>query len=123
MTRIERDEEREQRIRNRATVDAYTPEEQVMGWYCYLEDKIRFRFNARCTEEKTVSPLQEGETVRVLEMVPANDVSGGMFVTVEWSGREMGVPLEQLEPVDVDSDSEEAIRDWHYWKARGHQLP
>jgi hypothetical protein len=56
-------------------------------------------------------------------MVPENEVSGGMFVTVEWEGREMGVPLEQLEPIDADNASEEAIRDWHYWKARGHQLP
>lgn len=123
MTRVEKDEDREQRIRNQAIVDAYTPEEQVIGWHTYLGDKIQFPFEAYCTEEMTVSPLVEGDTVHVSGMVPANEVSGGMFVTVNWNDREFGVPLEQLETKDIDQESEEAIRDWHYWKDRGHQLP
>lgn len=123
MTRVERDEDRAQRIRNRVIVDAYTPEEQVIGWHTYLGDKIRFPFEAECIEEMTVSPLVEDENVHVSGMVPENEISGGMFVSVDWKGREFGVPLEQLEPIGVDSESEEAIRDWHYWKGRGHQLP
>lgn len=123
MPNVDKNEAREERIRNRVIVDAYTPEEQVIGWHTYLGDKIRFPFQATCIEEITTSPLKEDEKVLVSGMVPENEVSGGMFVTVEWEGREMGVPLEQLEPIDADKASEEAIRDWHYWKARGHQLP
>ncbi len=33
MTRIERDEERENRIEDEVIVDAYDAEEQAMGWY------------------------------------------------------------------------------------------
>jgi hypothetical protein len=52
---------REERIDNEAIVDAYGPEEQALGWYYYLQDKIRFSFQARCTVTKTVSPLLKGE--------------------------------------------------------------
>jgi Calcium binding len=37
MKRPSRDEEREQRITMEIVVDAYTPEEQAMGWYYSLE--------------------------------------------------------------------------------------
>ena len=44
MKRPKRDAAREDRIHNEAIVDANGPEEQVMGWHCYLDDKIRFPF-------------------------------------------------------------------------------
>ncbi len=53
---IDRDEEREDRIESEAIVDAYGPEEQAWGWYCYLDDKITFPFTAHCVEERRVSP-------------------------------------------------------------------
>ena len=56
---------REDRIHNEAIVDANGPEEQVMGWYSYLEDKIRFPFQAQCIAAKVVSPLRKGEIVEV----------------------------------------------------------
>ena len=65
MAKTKRDPVREERIRNEAVVDAYGPEEQAMGWYYYLENKIRFPFQARCTVTKAVSPLRKGETVEV----------------------------------------------------------
>jgi hypothetical protein len=39
MTKHKRDAVREERI-HEIVVDAYGPEEQAMGWYRYLEDKI-----------------------------------------------------------------------------------
>lgn len=41
-----------------------------------------------------------------------------MHVTVEWMDRELGVPLEQLEPLGVSDETEQAITDWHYWLNR-----
>ncbi len=32
--------------------------------------------------------------------------------------REVGVPLEQLEPIDASSDTKRAIKHWHYWLDR-----
>jgi len=62
----ERDEEREERIEMEIIVDAYTRDEQAMGWHIYLEETMDFPFDARCIEEQEASPLEEGETVRVV---------------------------------------------------------
>jgi len=34
--------QREHRITDEIIVDAYGPEEQAMGWYCYLDGKLGF---------------------------------------------------------------------------------
>ena len=41
MKRPNRDPDREDRIHNEVIADANGPEEQVMGWHCYLDDNIR----------------------------------------------------------------------------------
>jgi hypothetical protein len=41
-----------------------------------------------------------------------------MFVTVKWMDRELGVPLEQLEPIEANNNTEQAIEDWNYWLDR-----
>lgn len=118
MTRTDRDEEREERIKTRITVDTYSPEEAAMGWYAYLGDFLDFPFEARCVQQREESPLREGETVRVVGMSSTEPTLSQMFVTVEWMDRELGVPLEQLEPVDPNDDTEQATEDWHYWLER-----
>lgn len=42
MTYQQEDEEREEQISMEIIVDSYGPEEQVMGWYCYLERTLLF---------------------------------------------------------------------------------
>jgi Calcium binding len=66
MKRAKKDPIREDRIQNEVIVDAYGPEEQAMGWFYYLDDKIRFPFQAKCIVAKIVSPLLKGETVEVV---------------------------------------------------------
>ena len=61
MTARDSDEEREERIKMEIIVDAYTPEEQAMGWHIYLEETMGFPFEARCIEEKDISPLRKIE--------------------------------------------------------------
>ena len=61
---------REERIDYEIVVDAYSPEERAMGWYYYLEDKLRFPFHAKCPVSQVVSPLKKGETVEVLRLAP-----------------------------------------------------
>jgi len=122
MKEIDRDEERENRIESEAVVDAYGPEEQALGWYYYIEDKITFPFTASCIEERRISPLKKGEQVTVTSMAPEDDCMHEMFVEIEWQDRSLGVPLAQLEPLKVDASTLEAIADWHYWIKRGYQL-
>jgi hypothetical protein len=120
MKRPNRDPIREDRIHNEAIVDANGPEEQVMGWYYYLDDKIRFPFQAKCIAAKIVSPLRKGETVDVQGMAPEDACSADMLVLIRWQSRTMAVPLSQLTPVDHDESTAEAIADWHYWVAQGY---
>jgi len=120
MAKRKRDPLREDRIHNEAIIDANGPEEQVMGWYYYLDDKIRFPFQARCIAPKVVSPLRKGETVEVQRMAPEDACSHDMLVLIRWHDRTMAVPLSQLVAVDPDDASAEAIGDWHYWVAQGY---
>jgi len=121
MKKPRRDPIREDRIENEAIVDA-RPEEQAMGWYYYLENKIGFPFQAKCIAAKVVSPLRKGETVEVIRMAPEDNCEHDMFVLVRWQGRKMAVPLSQLSAIDPDESTEEAIADWHYWIAQGYIL-
>jgi hypothetical protein len=68
--------------------------------------------------EREESPLKEGETVRVVGMSSTEPTLSQQYLTVEWMDRELGVPLEQLEPIDVTDETKQAIEDWHYWLER-----
>jgi hypothetical protein len=120
MAKPKRDPVREVRIQNEVVVDTYGPEEQAMGWYYYLEDKIRFPFRARCIVSKVVSPLGKGETVEVRRMAPEEACLNDMLVLIRWQGRDMAVPLSQLTALDANKSTAEAIGDWLYWVAQGY---
>ena len=105
-----------------AVVDAYNSEERAMGWYYYLEEKLKVPFKARCKAERQISPLRVGEDVDVLGMAPEEECDSEIFVRVRWCGRGLAVPLSQLKPLGVDATTLEAVGDWHYWVARGYEF-
>ena len=113
---------REERIHNEVIVDAYGPEEQVLGWYYYLENKIQFPFSARCMAAKAVSPLRKGETADVRGLAPEDSCAHDMLVLIHWHGRNVAVPLSQLSAIDADESTIEAIGDWRYWLAQGYSF-
>ena len=121
MKKSRKDPVREDRIHNEAIVDA-GPEEQGLSWYYYLENKIRFPFQAKCLAAKVVSPLRKGDIVEVVRMAPDDACAHDMLVLVRWQGRKMADPLAQLTAVDPDKSTAEAIGDWHYWVAQGYCL-
>jgi Calcium binding len=120
MAKPKRDPVREARIHEEIIVDAYGPEEQAMGWYYYLEDKIHFPFQAKCIGSNVISPLQRGESVEVRGLAPEDTCSGDMLVQIRWQGRTVAVPLSQLTAIDPDEATREAIKDWHYWVDQGY---
>jgi hypothetical protein len=93
MPKLKRDQMREDRIHNEAIVDAYGPEEQALGWYYYLENKIRFPFQAECHRTQAVSPLRKGARVEVRRLAPEDTCTADMLVQIHWHGRKMAVPL------------------------------
>ena len=122
MARNARDEEREERINMEIIVDAYGPEEQAAGWYNYLDDTLQIPFSARCIAPRVISPLEPGDEVEVEGMAPAEECEHEMFVLIPWRPHQLAIPLMQLEGIDVDEETQQAIEDWHYWVNRGYKL-
>jgi hypothetical protein len=122
MSRVRENKAREHRIEMEAVVDAYNSEERAMGWYYYLEGRLKVPFKARCKSKRAVSPLRIREEVNVLGMAPEKECESEMFVRVRWRGRSLAVPLSQLEPLAADAETKEAVADWHYWLGRGYEF-
>jgi hypothetical protein len=104
-------------------VDAYGPEEQAMGWYSYLEEKLQFPFTAVCHVKRAISPLQVKDEVEVIEMAPQEECEKEMFVTIRWERDGLAVPLSQLTPIKATAkQTKEAVEDWQYWVQMGYQF-
>ncbi len=117
---VKQNKQREERITMEIVVDAYDEMERAMGWYCYLEEKLHFPFEARCIEGRPISPLDEGDEVKVVGMPPSDECEHEMFVAVRWRRRELAVPLSQLEVSKADDETKQAVDDWHYWVSQGY---
>ena len=122
MQKIEEDPVRKKRIEQEIIVDAYDESERAMGWYYYLEDKMNFPFKVRCVAVRSISPLEKDQEFQVVGMASEEECEKEMFVQIAWEKRKLAVPLAQLEPVGSDSETLEAIEDWHYWVCRGYQF-
>jgi hypothetical protein len=116
------DEIREQRIDMEAIVDAYGSSERAMGWYYYIDRKMKVPFKARCRVARPISVLKVKEEVEVLGMAPEEECETEMFVWVGRAGERIAVPLAQLRPLSKDQETQEAIDDWLYWMDRGYEL-
>jgi hypothetical protein len=102
-------------------MDCYNESERFSGWYCYLEEKLKFPFSALCIATSPASPLKRREQVEVIGMLDdERDEPGEIFVRIRWRGRKMGVHLAQLEAVHLGHECAQAIADWHYWCSRGY---
>jgi hypothetical protein len=119
--RPHRSSRREARIEEEIVVDAYTSDERAIGWYYYLEGKLRFPFTASCIKRRATSPFKISESLTVTGLAPEDDCMSEIIVITEYHGRALGIPLAQLRPRKVDAATEEAIEDWHYWVAMGYR--
>ncbi len=45
-----------------------------------------------------------------------------MFDAIQWGKRTLAIPLAQLEGVEEDKQTKEAIGDWHYWIEKGYEF-
>ena len=102
-------------------MDAHDTDEQAMGWYYYLEEHLRFPFRAKCIVQRAISPLRKGQEVAVVGLAFADECGSEMFISVTWEERTLAVPLTQLEPIQADKVTPQAVEDWHYWVEQGYQ--
>jgi hypothetical protein len=126
MTSIEPDENREHRIQTEIIVDADDKEERAMGWYYYLDDTLNFPFMAKWKKKGRKSSSVEEKVVEVIGMAPDDDCLKDMFVDVAYiNGKEDDIhsaKLSDIEAIDADSETEEALADWRYWLGRGYKF-
>lgn len=126
MATVERDETRENRIVEEIVVDAEDKEERAMGWYYYLDDSLNFPFMAKWKRKSRKTGTVEEKLVEVLGMCPEDDCLKDMYLDIALlNGKEDDVysaKLSDLEAIDVDEDTEQAIADWMYWLARGYKF-
>jgi hypothetical protein len=123
MKKPTKNKQREERIIMEIVVDAYGPEEQAMGWYYYLEEKLHFPFSAKCIAERAVSPLRKGDEIEIVGMAPEDECRHEMFVKTRWDRRTLAIPLAQIQPIAATSaDTKEAIADWQYWLGQGYEF-
>jgi Calcium binding len=114
--------ERERRILQEIVADAHDDDERAMGWFGYLEERLRFPFTARCILKRAISPLRVGDEVEVISVAPDEECQREVFVMIHWERNGLGVPLSQLKPVAADEETVRAVADWHYWTARGYRF-
>jgi hypothetical protein len=57
--------------------------------------------------------------VEVRQLAPEDAYAHDMFVMIRWQNRSIAVPLSQLDVIDLDESTAEAIGDWHYWLTQG----
>ena len=121
MKRIPEQPDRENRITFEIVVDAYDTAERAMGWYYYLQDNLQVPFKATCRSARSTSPLEVGVEVEVVGLASEDDCMSEMFVLVKYAKSRLAVPLEQLACHALDEQTCQAVADWHYWVARGHE--
>lgn len=117
-----KDEAREERLLMEIVVDAYGEDERALGWYYYLQENLGVPFLARCVEEREVSPLSAGDEVEVVGMPPERECRREMFVSIRWGKRTLAVPLAQLDVIEADDQTREAVEDWQYWVGMGYEF-
>lgn len=126
MTRIQKDESREERITYEIIVDAYDEHEVAMGWYYYLNDNINYPFAAKWIRKvKKTGKIQEKE-VKVLGMASEDECLRDMYVEVVDVGESEDnvhtVRLSDIEAIDPDEKNQQALGDWQYWIEQGYQF-
>lgn len=70
----------------------------------------------------STSPLKVGEEVEVIGMAPVEECEHDMFVEMDRDDEGLAIPLSQLEVVDADDETREAVEDWIYWTKKGYQF-
>lgn len=126
MASVERDETREHRIETEIIVDAEDKEDRAMGWYYYLDDMLEFPFMGKWKKKSRKTSTIEEKPVEVLGMAPEDDCLRDMYVDVAYIGAKEDdihtAKLSDIEPIDVDEETQEAIADWLYWLGRGYKF-
>ena len=73
-------------------------------------------------EEGTLTKwmVKEGDEVQVSGLAQESKCLREIYVEAEWDGKDITVPLVQLQGIEADGQTQQAVDDWHYWVGRGY---
>ena len=118
--------ERRHRIDYEIIVDCYDEYEQAMGWIIYLKENLKTPFKARYVENPQIPDVQPGKIIEVIELVNQEDDEElehfEAMVEIREGNNVCEIPLSEVEAIDTDQDTKQAVEDWHYWMGRGYQF-
>ena len=109
-----KNKEREKRIHNEIIVDCYDEDEQKMGWYYYMEEKLHFPFKAKFILRKR-DGAETKQAIDVVQLSSDEGFGNDMLVGACYNENIFDVPLLSLLNIEADKETIEAIEDWRYW--------
>lgn len=107
-------------IDDEIVVDAYGDDEIGSAWYAYMEEHLKFPFEAECIYTVGQSPLRVDERVRVVDLGEMGSCDHGIYVKISFGDRRFDVPLAHLKPLGADEETLTAVRCWYQWLADGN---
>jgi Calcium binding len=117
VARFVRDQVREDRIDYEIVVDTYDQYEAAMGWLTYLEDFLSFPFEAMYHPDNQTPRLVMVQAIENDE--EALDQGLIEFLIEIDDDGECWVALEEITPLELNTEALQAVEDWRYWLARG----
>ena len=105
-------------IADEILVDCYDGLDQLSSWFSYLEAHLSFPFEAEVVAERRISPLKVDQKVYVTGMGAEEDCYvNEIWVDIVWErDGVLSVPLMQLLPFETDTETEQAVAAWVYWR-------
>ena len=111
-------------IEYKVIVDCYDDEEVSNAWDCYMGERLCESFPAKIIGGNHEIPV--GEIVTVKDNLHQFDEIGTImwkrdyastidYVEVQWNDKEFDIDINDLEPLDKNVDTIEAIKYWNYW--------
>ena len=103
--KLRKNKAREERIGMEIIADAYGPEEQSMGWYYYLEEKLQFPFTATILADLRDRVGTEVAHLIYARLLVTSETKGWRFVEIAQASEDVvgrflrAVPAERLAPI------------------------
>lgn len=111
------DPERDARIHEEYTVDAYDDSEILMGWYYSMQDIMTFPFKAK-VEFRKKGGKKVLEKVKIVELSSEDKLGNAITVGVEYQDLIIDIPVYNLQQIKADEKTIQIIEDWKYWNNR-----
>ena len=116
--KLRKNKAREERIGMEIIADAYGPEEQSMGWYYYLEEKLQFPFTAKILADLRDRVGTEVAHLIYARLLVSSETKGWRFVEIAQASEDVvgrflrAVPAERLAPIWAPKGEEKEKAKW-----------